>query len=197
MSKRIYVSGTGKGSVAKALLAQLVLDGHTLVPRGSETYVEVGICLSGKILVSDASLVIEEELDELLEANYKAPRDFIEDCIERMPFGGHIIVFGSVAAKYGNVNAEDYAAMKAALAKYCELRARSVREHGIKISLLNFGAIDSAFWDGVDEKMGQGIIPDRKKALTVDEVVETVIRIMDLPKNVALKDATIASMQYQ
>ena len=112
-----------------------------------------------------------------------------------------ILHIGSNSARYGNTGADDYAAFKAALAKYLELRGRSVRQDGIRLSLLNLGAVNTGFWQKVsktaDKELAKQIMPDPEKAMTAQEVAMVVLVILQMPVRVVIKDALVMSVDYQ
>jgi NADP-dependent 3-hydroxy acid dehydrogenase YdfG len=203
--KTVCLSGNGRGGIGSALRRALQAAGAILVDDEPETRgVDFAICTVGKMLIRDAGRLDPPEVDALYEANYKIPRLFSERHIHAMKNagnGGLILHLGSVAARYGNPGAEDYAAFKAALGKYLELRARQVRDFGIRISLLNLGAVDTEFWDKVektaDRELARQIIPDRKKALSVQEAVQVILGVLQMPAGVAVRDALVVSRSYQ
>jgi NADP-dependent 3-hydroxy acid dehydrogenase YdfG len=203
--KKICLSGNGRGSIGKALHQALATAGGIFIDDGSAPpAVDFAICTVGKMLIRDAGHLDPMEVDALYESNYKIPRLFTERHIQSMKKagkGGLILHLGSNASRYGNPGAEDYAAFKAALVKYVELRGRQVRDFGIRLSVLNLGAVDSEFWDKVektaDREMARQIIPDRKKALSVQEAVQVILGLLQMPARVVIKDALVLSVDYQ
>lgn len=203
--KRACVSGNGRGALGSALRAALLDAGAVLVDdTPNSEAVDFALCTTGRMLIRDAGNVGEAELDGLYESNYRLPRLFTERHIAAMRAAGKrgmILHLGSNAARYGNAGAEDYSAFKAALVKYLELRGRSVRDSGIRLCVLNLGAVDTDFWRKVgaaaDPELARQIMPHADKALSVADVVETVLSVIRLPERVALKDALIVSTDYQ
>jgi len=200
MIKTVCMSGDGNGDIAHNLASELEESGIKVYFSGRNNWAMVeadcAICTSGMIRICEPGSISIAGFENTTEANYSYPVRFIESAINlRIP---HIIVFGSNSAKYGSANAIEYSATKAAIMKYVELRGALVRDMGIKLSILNFGGIDSWFWnDYRDDPLAKNIVPDPARALTVAEVVQTVIAIMRLPDNVVIKDATIVSKGYQ
>lgn len=182
------------------LRAKAILVADTPVPFA----VDFAICTVGKMLIRDAGAISESEVDDLYAANYKIPRLFTERHIRAMRTaekGGLILHIGSNAARYGNAGADDYAAFKAALAKYVELRGRSVRQYGIRLSVLNLGGVDTSFWQKVaqtaDPELAKQIMPDPAKALTAQEAAAVVLAVLQMPERVTVKDALVVSVEYQ
>lgn len=203
--RRVCLSGNGRGSLGLALRETLLAAGAILIDdTDSPETTDFAVCTAGKMLIRDAGLVSAEELDGLYDANYRQPRLFTERHVRAMQAKkkrGLILHLGSNAARYGNAGAEDYSAFKSALAKYLELRARHLRDCGIRLSILNFGAVDTGFWKKVgtsaDPELARQIMPNPNKALTAREVVDVVLSVLQLPERVALKDALIHSVDYQ
>jgi len=197
--ERIAISGIGNGSISTVLYKELQGVGAKpfYVGRNFECAPDTlyAICLSGKIYVGKSEEITDKQLAEMWQANYLYPRQFIDRYAKVN--GCSIIVVGSNAARYGGMYVEDYAAMKAALLKYTELKGRTIRENNVKLALLNFGGIDSLFWNGVNSDCYKGIVPDGEIALSITDVVRTIIAVMTLPDNVVIKDATIVSKGYQ
>jgi len=195
--KTIIISGSGNGDIARVLDIKLSYMAATIFFTGRDRYpserYDYAICLSGEVYIG---YPFESPVDDLVHSNYTYPTMFIEEAIAYRC--KNIIVIGSNAARYGAPYMEDYSALKAALLKYVELRGRTARKMGTKLSILNFGGIDSKFWDKYkDDPLAANIIPDADLALTIGEAVDAIIAIMRLPDNVVIKDATIVSKGYQ
>ncbi len=203
--KLICLSNNGRGGIGGAL-RQLFLEKGANLTEDTATPepVDFAICTVGKMIIKEAGLINETELEQLYAANYQYGRLFTERHIRSMKAAkkkGLILHIGSNASRYGNTGAEDYAAFKAALAKYLELRGRSVREYGIRLSLLNLGAVNTEFWGKVaktaDANLAKQIIPQPEKALTAQEIAEVVLAILTFPERVVIKDALVVSVDYQ
>lgn len=203
--KSVCLSNNGRGGIGSALREELLRAGAVLVDdTPTPPAVDFAICTVGKMLISDAGSIDEYNLDGLYTANYRYPRLFTEwhiSAMRKAKKGGLILHIGSNAARYGNAGADDYAAFKAALGKYLELRGRSVRQDGIRLSLLNLGAVDTVFWQKVaqsaDQSLAKSIVPDPSKALTSAEVAAVVLAVLQMPERVVVKDALIVSVDYQ
>ncbi len=203
--KTACLSRNGRGGIGTALRQLLLEAGVEIVDDSDDpSCVDFAICTAGKMIIREAGDVNEKELDELYTANYKYPRQFTERHIHAMrqaKKSGLILHLGSNSARYGASGVEDYSGFKAALCKYLELRGRSVREDGIRLSILNLGAVDTVFWEKVrmtaDPKLTQSIIPNPEKALTAQEVTATVLSILAMPERMTIKDALMVSVDYQ
>lgn len=206
MIRTVCFSGNVRGAIAAAIRDRLVQTGAYQIIADTipqHPAADIAICTYGKMIIKDAEALTWEPV-ALTEANYLQPRRFVEKhaiAMHRDQIAGLIVVLGSNAGRYGNVGAEDYAAQKAALAKYLELRARRLRTHGIRVCHLALGAVATAFWDKACQdahpSLTRGIKPDLDKALTVDEVAATVQMILELPPRVTIGDALVTSVDYQ
>ncbi len=203
--KSACLSRNGRGGIGSVLRSSLIEAGVTLV-ADTETppAVHFAICTAGKMLVRDPGELEEAEVQQLYEANYLYPRLFTERHIRSMRQvgrGGVILHIGSNAARYGNVGAADYAAMKSALGKYLELRGRSVRGDGIRLSLMNVGAVATEFWEKVAKTADQGLLseirPASDKALTPGEVSDMLLAVLQMPERLVMKEALVLSVDYQ
>ena len=203
--KTACISRNGRGGIGSALRQSLIEAGVNVIDDTEQPpAVDFAICTTGKMVIREAGQVDDKELDELYVANYKYPRLFTERHVGAMRQAGKsglILHLGSNSARYGAAGVEDYSAFKAALCKYVELRGRSVREDGIRLSVLNLGAVDTIFWDKVktsaDSRLTQSIIPKSEKALSAKEVATSVLAILAMPERMTIKDALMVSVDYQ
>lgn len=203
--KTACLSRNGKGGIGSMLRQALIRENVTVLQdTDNPEAVDFAICTAGKMFVRDPRALSADEIHQLYDANYFFPRQFTERHIQAMRQAkkeGLILHVGSNAARYGNLGAADYAAMKAGLAKYLELRGQSVRNDGIRLCLINLGAVASEFWDKVcktaDPALLQTIMPKAEKALTLEDVTDMVLGILGMPQRVVIKDALVLSTDYQ
>ena len=207
---RVCFSGNGQGALAAAIREQMgwvnevLPDRFEFVDDDACHVADIAISTTGGMLIREAQEILPTEHKRLYEGNFLLPRQFTERHVRLMvrhQKPGLIIHIGSNAAWYGNINAEDYAAFKTALRKYLELRARDVKQHGIRISLLGFGGIEGPFWEkataGSSPAARQGIVSGTRKMLTLHEAAQVVMSTIQLPPNVCVRDALIVSTDYQ
>ena len=203
--KRVLICHVG--SIGKAIWARFEDAGATLgefvhgdsIPHGE---VDIAICTSGRMLIQHPQTVWESAVAEMLHLNYIIPRVFTEYMLAA---GEKLVIhIGSNSARYGKSYAEDYAAAKSALAKYCEIRgALASKENGARITYINLGGVNNVFWDhvcgapGFDSDVAANLIPAEGKGLTNAEVAELVLAICLLPENVCVKDLLVVAKAYQ
>ena len=194
----------GPGAIGAAVKRQLLaLGAYTFVSAGERAAVDVAVCTVGRLRIGVP--LTTGAAENMMVSNFLIPRAFVEWAIAAMQHDqrpGHILVLGSNAALFGASEAADYAAGKAALKKYCELRARAVKADGIRISLLNFGGVATeSFWTkataGVDPADYANVVPGARTPLTVDEAAAVVVAAITLPPNIVFRDCLITSVDYQ
>ncbi len=212
---KVVFSGGGQGEIAgaimqamsdhpsKFLLIDVARDLMSQAPIDEAPDVE--ICTTGRMRIRASETVGLNEVHSSLESNYVLPRCFTERIIATFRRDGQpglIIHLGSNAPWYGNVGAEEYAAGKTALRKYLELRAKSAKAYGIRISLLGFAGVGTEnFWrkatEGAPPELSAPIVAGTRTPLTAAEVAQAVLATVLLPANVCIRDALITSVDYQ
>ena len=209
VGKAVTISRSGQGALSRAIAKRLKADGMD-VRFETQAPVEdpdVSICTSGKMIISRPWEALEH-LPEMFQANYAEPRRFIEQEIAKMQkfeTNGQIIVIGSNSARYGKPFAEDYSALKTALWKFCELRAIIAKEYGIRITCINLGGVYNEFWNHVRSQtdfhggaaVAYQMIPEAGKGMTSEEVAEFILMLINMPKNLAMKDCLLVGRAYQ
>ena len=87
---------------------------------------------------------------------------------------GHVIVIGSIAGRSGFVGGTAYAASKHAAMAFAECLMLEVRDHGVKVSIVNPGSVATDFSHRSDPGW----------MLSADEVAESVWHVVDTPADV-------------
>ena len=206
---KVVLSGNGQGAIASALRTVYALAGASFVDDAADATSlvaaftsDVALCTTGRLRLKDIRHVYPLEIDDTYRSNYLHPRCFCERHLRTMEIAGTgtVVVLGSNAALGGQADAEDYAAMKAALRLYCHLRGRTSRARGVRLIHVTLGAVASPFW----EKATHGrpanwpdLAPDPRKALTPREVAEAIAAVVALPAHVTVKDLHLVSTDYQ
>ena len=98
--------------------------------------------------------------------------------------GGWIVTIGSLAGRYAFAGGTAYNASKFGLVGFSEALMLDVREHGIRVSCVMPGSVDTHFND--TEPMGEGW------KLSADDVAQCVLQLLDhddraLPSRVELR----------
>lgn len=100
--------------------------------------------------------------------------------MDTMHPGGLVINVGSMAGVRPNATAPLYCTAKAAASMFTQAFGMQAAERGIRVSLLNPGGVDTPFW-------GDRPI-DRSKLLSADDVVQSVLFLLELPDHVVVRD---------
>ena len=195
------------GSIGRAIQTRLTSQGCVAIPFDewceSNGSPDIAICTSGKMIIRHPSKVDSKILNRMWLMNYAIPRQFTELVLTA---GAKLIIhIGSNSARYGKSGAEDYAALKAALWKYCEIRGSlAAKENGARIMHIGLGGVCNSFWDHVrkddcDLEIAETnkMIPEAGKGLTNEEVAELIVSLCRLPENVAVKDMLVTGRAYQ
>jgi NADP-dependent 3-hydroxy acid dehydrogenase YdfG len=98
---------------------------------------------------------------------------------------GVIVTVGSVAATRPIPGAAAYAASKAGLAAFSRVLAEEVRREGIRVTILQPGATDTALWDAIPGA------PDRGRMLRAEDVARAVVLAVTLAPRAALEELTL------
>jgi len=101
---------------------------------------------------------------------------------------GHILTVVSMAAHRVNAVAPLYCASKAAARAFCLGLAEQVLKEGIRVTVVNPGAVDSNYW-------GDRAVP-REKMLKAEEVARLICFVLTLPEQVVLHEINFDSMRW-
>jgi NAD(P)-dependent dehydrogenase (short-subunit alcohol dehydrogenase family) len=101
--------------------------------------------------------------------------------------GGRIINVSSHAARHAFPDWGAYCVSKAALASFSRCLAEEERAHGIRVSTLTLGSVNTPLWDSetVDSSF------DRRAMLTPARVAETLLFLAQRPLQESVDDLTL------
>ena len=105
----------------------------------------------------------------------------------RLRGGGHIINVSSHAARNAFPDWGAYCASKAALASFSRCLAEEERSHGIRVSTLTLGAVNTPLWDSATVHSSF----DRRAMLSADRVAETLLSLAQQPSSHHVEDVTL------
>lgn len=124
----------------------------------------------------------DEQIEQMMRVNVTAPmkltRRILPTMIERK--SGHLIYIASQAGKIATPKASVYAATKHALLGYANATRMEVQTHGIHVTTINPGPIDTPFLDLADST-GTYKTSLKKFLLSVEEVSNAVVRVINRP----------------
>ncbi len=101
--------------------------------------------------------------------------------------GGLIVNVSSHAARNAFPGWGAYCASKAALASFGRCLAEEERGHGIRVSTLTLGSVNTPLWDS--ETVQSSF--DRRAMLSVDQVARTLLFLADQPPQQVVEDLTL------
>lgn len=97
---------------------------------------------------------------------------------------GHIVVIGSIAGRSGFVGGTAYAGTKHAAMAFAECLMLEVRDHGVKVSIVNPGSVATEFSHRSDPSW----------MLSADEVAESVAHVVNTPADVLVHRLEIRAL---
>ena len=101
--------------------------------------------------------------------------------------GGHIINVSSHAARNAFPEWGAYCTSKAALAAFSRCLAEEERQHGIRVSTLTLGAVNTPLWDS--ETVHSSF--DRRAMLSPERVAEALLSLAQQPSSQIVEDITL------
>jgi NAD(P)-dependent dehydrogenase (short-subunit alcohol dehydrogenase family) len=101
--------------------------------------------------------------------------------------GGLIINVSSHAARNAFPDWGAYCVSKAALASFSRCLAEEERSHGIRVSTLTLGAVNTPLWDSATVHSSF----DRRAMLSADRVAETLLSLALQPSSQVVEDVTL------
>lgn len=124
----------------------------------------------------------DEQIEQMIRVNVTAPikltSRILPTMIERK--SGHLIYIASQAGKIATPKASVYAATKHAILGYANATRMEVQTHGIHVTTINPGPIDTPFLDLADST-GTYKTSLKKFLLSVEEVSNAVVRVINRP----------------
>ena len=130
-----------------------------------------------------------EQWQSLLQLNLTAVFQVCQALVPRMRShgGGHLIQVSSHAATNVFPNWGAYCVSKAALASFSRCLASEERGHGIRVSTLTLGAVDTPLWDSetVDSSF------DRRVMLDSGRAADALLYLAQQPATQVVEDLTL------
>lgn len=152
--------------------------------------------VDAQVLVNNAGVGItkpfadmtRDEWHRMVDLNFNAlfdvTRAVLPGMIRRQ--SGHIVVMGSIAGRSAFVGGSCYNATKAAVQAFTECLMLELREHRIKVSVVNPGGVSTDF--------GSGASGDQAWKLTPENVADTVHDVIDTPPDVLVHRVEVRTL---
>ena len=97
---------------------------------------------------------------------------------------GHIVVIGSITGRSASIGGTCYAATKHAAQAFVECLNLEVRDRGVKVSIVNPGAVATSFSQRADDSW----------MLSPEEVAESVAHVIETPPDVLVHSLEIRAL---
>ena len=129
-----------------------------------------------------------ESFDRMLAVNLRAPfllaRAFLQGMLARG--AGHFVTIGSVAGRVAFPENGAYSASKFGVRGLHAVLDVELRGTGVRATLVEPGATDTALWDGIDRERHRGL-PERAAMLAPEAVAEAVVFAVTRPPGVDVR----------
>lgn len=140
---------------------------------------------AGSFALAPIASTSPEEFDRQVEVNLRGPfllmRAFLPAMLARR--SGHLVSVGSVAGRTAFAGNGAYAASKFGLRGLHEVLAEETRGTGVRSTLLEPAATDTALWDPLDPD-SRPDLPSRASMLRADDVARAVLYVLSQPEGV-------------
>jgi 3-oxoacyl-[acyl-carrier protein] reductase len=151
--------------------------------------------IDADVLVNNAGIGIlkpmmeltRQEWSTMVDLNFTALFDVTRTVLPGMirRGSGHVVFIGSIAGRSAFPGGSCYAATKHAVTAMAECLMLEVREHGVKVSVVNPGGVATDFGSG------QG---DKSWKIVAQDVAEAVAHVVDTPPNVLVHRLEIRAL---
>ncbi len=129
-----------------------------------------------------------ESFDRMLAVNLRAPfllaRAFLPAMLARG--SGHLVTIGSVAGRVAFPENGAYSASKYGVRGLHAVLDAELRGTGVRATLIEPGATDTAIWDTIDRERHRGL-PERQAMLTPEAVAGAVVFALTRPPGVDVR----------
>jgi 3-oxoacyl-[acyl-carrier protein] reductase len=126
------------------------------------------------------------EWHRMVDVNFNALYHVTRALLPRMVArrSGHVVVIGSISGRSAYVGGTCYAATKHAAMAFTESLMLEVRDHGVKVSIVNPGSVATDFSTKRDPSW----------MLSAEEVAESVYHVLDTPPDVLIHRVEIRAL---
>jgi NADP-dependent 3-hydroxy acid dehydrogenase YdfG len=153
---------------------------------GSEPEIVVGA--AGAFELGQVVETPVESFDRMLAVNLRAPfllaRAFLPGMLARR--AGHFVTIGSVAGRVAFPENGAYSASKFGVRGLHAVLDAELRGTGVRATLVEPGATDTALWDGIDRRRHRGL-PERAAMLAPEAVAAAVMFAVTRPPGVDVR----------
>ena len=151
--------------------------------------------IDAQVLVNNAGVGVmkpfleltREEWTRMVDTNFNSLFDVTRAIVPAMVArrSGHVVIIGSISGRSAYVNGTCYAATKHAVLGFSESLMLELREHGVKVSVVNPGSVDTHFSGGGG---------DGSWKLTAEDVAESVAFVIATPPDVLVHRVEVRTL---
>ncbi|MGQ2985541.1 SDR family oxidoreductase [Flavobacterium sp.] len=148
------------------------------------------------ILINNAALAfgnVEEgsydDWQRVINTNLLAYVACCAEAVKRMKDGGHIVNVGSMSADVREATGSVYVATKSGIQGFSEALRKEVNEKGIKVTLIEPGAVDTDMQPQSTEEKKQEV--KNLKMLAADDIAVSILYCLSQPKRCDVVDLKI------
>ena len=182
------LASAGREALAIACDVRNAAQVDGLVRRAVDRYGAIDILVNnaGVFRIAPVADTDEAMWDAMLDTNLKGTflmtRATLPHVVARR---GHILNLVSTAGKHAFRNNAAYCASKWGLLGFTNVLREEMRPHGVRVTALLPGAIDTPIWDGVE---GQW---DRSRMMRADTVARLVVEICTQPPEASTDEVVL------
>ena len=150
--------------------------------------------VDAQVLVNNAGIgpvkpmleLTPNDWQSMVDVNFNALYHVTRAALPRMIArkAGHVVIIGSIAGRSAFAGGTCYAGTKHAAMAFAECLMLEVREHGVKVSIVNPGSVATEFSHHKDPSW----------MLSPEEVAESVARVIDTPPDVLIHRVEIRAL---
>lgn len=153
---------------------------------------DVLVSCAGAFALAQLAATEPEDFERQIAVNLRGPfllvRAFLPGMLRRR--SGHLIHVGSVAGRAAFAENGAYSASKFGLRGMHEVLLQEVRGTGVRATLVEPAATDTALWDAVDYAAHPGL-PARDAMLRAEDVARVVVFAAGQPRHVQIPNVAV------
>lgn len=156
--------------------------------------VDALVAAHGVGALADGLELAEEEVARMLEINVVATFRLVQAVARLMRdrrTGGRIVLLPGTMGAHTMPKAAGYAASKWATTGMAKALAQDFRRHGIGLSLLYLGGVDTPLWDGMDMRV------QRDRMLRPEDAARAIRFALEQPDGGVLNEMTLQPDSHQ
>jgi len=133
------------------------------------------------------------QIQQLMDVNFTSHAWLLRHLVPQMKRAGQgdIVIIGSESALSGGKKGAIYCASKFALRGFAQALRDECSRNGLRVSLINPGMVDTAFFDQLDFTPGK----DPENAILAENVVSSIQMVLDMPANTVVDEINLSPLK--